>query len=308
MEFKLALVVLAVVSRVTVLQPLGDRGWHETNELVDVEQATMSQDLEDIARDLTVLLKERAILNRDRKEDNVELVSWREEDQKLGGREPMADRGKSVNVAARRKSSQRKEIGELMKSLREMERRSKSEKDLRRHRLYLFQKPLQELADIESIDRTDQDLFRSTGVNEKIKDFLAQSHAAVIEDRNGNELFSQGLASTLNEAVNQGQEADEAIVQVLLQSMAVDRQKRETDEDRVVLEVLDDLHRTLLRGYSPLHRDERNKDTKSNVVVNDGSLENIRDFDNGLLPKLPTTERLPAARTIQGQDSTHSTV
>ena len=257
MEFKLALVVLAVVSRVTVLQPLGDKGWHETNELVDqVEQATMSQDLEDIARDLTVLLKERAILSRDKKEDNLELVSRREEDQKLDGREPKADRGKSVNMAAKRKSSQHEGIGELMKSLREMERRSKSEKDLRRHRLYLFQKPLQELADIEGMDNADQDLLRSAGVSEKIKDFLAQSHAAVIEDRNGNELFSQGLASTLNEAVNQGQEADEAIVQVLLQSMAVDRQKRETDEDRVVVEVLDDLHRTLLRGCSPLRRDE----------------------------------------------------
>ena len=123
-------------------------------------------------------------------------------------------------------------------------------------------------------------------------------NCAVGEAQDEDELFDRGLSSL--------QEADDItqVLNKLLESMAVDRRRRESNEDEVMHEELIGNHRTTLSGYS--REKEQKKGVDSNFAVKKNSVGGdsvVQAVDERSLPKLPTVVAMETLQpAVQGED------
>ena len=149
MDLKLAWTLLAIVGQLMLQIVVGWPLRTSKTDKVDVSEQAGLQELEEIVKSMRVLSKKQVKRSLEDEEletgaDDRVLVS---EDGLESDRYPSIN-GEIINTVAT-KSLKRDGLRGVLRSPREAKGRKASEKDLRSHRLFLFQKPLQDLAELE---------------------------------------------------------------------------------------------------------------------------------------------------------------
>ena len=144
MELKLAWTLLAILGQLMLQIVIGWPLRADKTDKVDVSEQAGLQELEDIVNSMRVLSKKQ--VKRSLEDEELETGA---DDRVLVNEQYLdSDRHPSINTVAT-KSLKRDGLRRVLRSPREAKGRKASEKDLRSHRLFLFQKPLQDLAELE---------------------------------------------------------------------------------------------------------------------------------------------------------------
>lgn len=219
------------------------------------------------------------------------IVASNEDDYE---RVTISDRGKD---GARAINSPTLTTGKILKFLRREKRREEIEKRILRHRLYLFQKPLQK-----------QDVLGDADVV-SVQDFLSYI-SAVTQHLRLHPNMAQAIVKYIDcqeqnsqeECITQTEESLATIqnLQSSLQSVGSRLSKRGTNEQKLIFQILNSLRPVLHLEYDTKDDNPAKKSNSTVLVGKHTALKNLSHENS--LPKLPVQNKLMVPSTASTED------
>ena len=202
-----------------------------------------------------------------------------------------------------RSRHRRSHLKKMLESMRKQKRRREHEKNLIRHRLYLFQKPEVEHKTVSTSNSASiQDIVSYfKGVGRRIKAFFTRYPVAIQETGEPDTAFNEELTSQ-DESDAVAQEIEAVMQEIILQSMVKGVSKRSTHEQELISQILDGMNRYVHVTYNMEEVDQ------DKVAKNKASKIESKDLgvvvpDKNSLPKLPThTTTLTLSYTASSED------